>query len=128
MRSSFNYLYPSDMPLKQKIERICREIYGAGSVVFDPTASSQLDKFERYGWGHLPICMAKTSASISHNPALKNAPRGFEVHVRAVRAAIGAGFIYPLLGEISTMPGLNSSPAYARVDINLETGRVVGLF
>ncbi|MGH9892926.1 MAG: formate--tetrahydrofolate ligase, partial [bacterium] len=125
--SEFTYLYPLNMGIRQKIEIIARDVYGAGGVEYSPQAESQIDGFERAGFGYLPICMAKTHLSISHDPALKGAPSGFIVPVREVRASVGAGFIYPLLGEMRTMPGLGSTPAYQRIDID-ENGNVVGLF
>jgi methylenetetrahydrofolate dehydrogenase (NADP+)/methenyltetrahydrofolate cyclohydrolase/formyltetrahydrofolate synthetase/formate--tetrahydrofolate ligase len=125
--SEFSYLYPLNMGIRQKIEIIARDIYGAGGVEYSPLAESQIDGFEKAGFGYLPICMAKTHLSISHDPALKGAPSGFVVPVREVRASVGAGFIYPLLGEMRTMPGLGSTPAYQRVDID-ERGNVIGLF
>lgn len=125
--ADFRFLYPLDMPLKRKIETIAVEMYGAAGVAFEPLASSQINTYEANGLGQLPICMAKTPLSLSHDPALKGAPRDFTVPVREVRASAGAGFIYPLLGEISTMPGLGSKPAYMQVDVD-EAGRVVGLF
>ena len=125
--SDFQFLYPLDLPIKTKIETIAREIYGAADVTYEPLAESQIKEFEANGFGGLPICMAKTHLSISHNPNLKNAPTGFTVPVREVRASVGAGFIYPLLGEMRTMPGLGSLPAYMRVDVD-EDGKVMGLF
>ncbi|MCB9134344.1 MAG: formate--tetrahydrofolate ligase [Anaerolineales bacterium] len=125
--SDFKFLYPLDLPIKTKIETIAKEIYNAAGVTYEPLAESQIKEFEANGFGGLPICMAKTHLSISHNPALKNAPSGFMVPVREVRASVGAGFIYPLLGEMRTMPGLGSVPAYMKVDID-ENGKVLGLF
>ncbi|MGH8958714.1 MAG: formate--tetrahydrofolate ligase [Acidimicrobiia bacterium] len=125
--SDFSYLYPLNMGIRQKIEIIARDVYGAGGVEYSPLAESQIAGFEKAGFGYLPICMAKTHLSISHDPALKGAPSGFIVPVREVRASVGAGFIYPLLGEMRTMPGLGSTPAYQRVDID-EAGNVIGLF
>ncbi|MDX1689676.1 MAG: formate--tetrahydrofolate ligase [Acidimicrobiia bacterium] len=125
--NEFSYLYPLDMSIRQKIEIICREVYGAGDVEYSPVAERQIDDYEEQGFGYLPICMAKTHLSISHDPALKGRPKGFTVPVREVRASVGAGFIYPLLGEMRTMPGLGSTPAYMQVDID-EKGEVVGLF
>ncbi|HNB53056.1 MAG TPA: formate--tetrahydrofolate ligase, partial [Anaerolineales bacterium] len=125
--SDFKFLYPLDLPIKTKIETIAKEIYSAAGVSYEPLAESQIKEFEANGFGNLPICMAKTHLSISHNPNLKNAPSGFIVPVREVRASVGAGFIYPLLGEMRTMPGLGSAPAYMRVDID-ENGKVLGLF
>ncbi len=125
--NEFSYLYPLNMSIKQKIEIICRDIYGAADVDYSPTAEAQIAGFEKAGFGYLPICMAKTHLSISHDAALKGAPSGFTVPVREVRASVGAGFIYPLLGEMRTMPGLGSTPAYLKVDID-DDGNVVGLF
>ncbi|NDJ85055.1 MAG: formate--tetrahydrofolate ligase [Chloroflexi bacterium] len=125
--SDFKFLYDVDRPIKEKIETIAREVYGADGVVYEPLANKQIKSYEENGFGNLPICMAKTHLSLSHDPNLKGRPTGFTVPVREVRASIGAGFIYPLLGEMRTMPGLGSSPAYMNVDIDDE-GRVVGLF
>ncbi|MFL7840432.1 MAG: formate--tetrahydrofolate ligase [Candidatus Promineifilaceae bacterium] len=125
--SDFKFLYPLDIPIKEKIEIIAKEIYQAGSVSFDPLAERQIKSYEENGFGDLPICMAKTHLSISHDPTLKNAPSGYELTVREARASVGAGFIYPLLGEMRTMPGLGSKPAYMNVDID-EDGNVIGLF
>ena len=96
-------------------------------MVFEPLASRQIKFYEDNGFGDLPICMAKTHLSISHDPSLKNAPSGYTLSVREARASVGAGFIYPLLGEMRTMPGLGSKPAFMNVDID-EDGRVIGLF
>lgn len=125
--SQFSYLYPLNMSIKEKIEIICREIYDAGAVEYSPAAERQIGEFETAGFGYLPICMAKTHLSISHDPALKGAPSGFTVPVREVRASVGAGFIYPILGEMRTMPGLGTTPAFMKVDVD-EDGNVVGLF
>jgi methylenetetrahydrofolate dehydrogenase (NADP+)/methenyltetrahydrofolate cyclohydrolase/formyltetrahydrofolate synthetase/formate--tetrahydrofolate ligase len=125
--SQFSYLYPLNMSIKEKIEIICREIYDAGGVEYSPAAERQIGEFEKAGFGYLPICMAKTHLSISHDPALKGAPTGFTVPVREVRASVGAGFIYPILGEMRTMPGLGTTPAFMKVDVD-EDGNVVGLF
>ena len=123
----FAYLYPLNMSIKQKIEIICKDIYSAGDVEYSSVAEAQIASFENDGYGYLPICMAKTHLSISHDPALKGAPSGYTVPVREVRASVGAGFIYPLLGDMRTMPGLGSTPAYMKVDID-DDGNVVGLF
>ena len=104
--SHFKFLYPLEMPLKKKIETIAKEVYGADGVAFEPLAEKQIAFYEASGYGHLPICMAKTHLSLSHDPTLKGVPKGFTVPVREVRASVGAGFVYPLLGEMSTMPGL----------------------
>ena len=125
--SDFHFLYPDSASIKEKIETVARDIYGAGAVEYSPEANRQIADFEAAGLGNLPICMAKTHLSMSHDPALKGAPRGFTVPVREVRASVGAGFIYPLLGEMRTMPGLGTKPAYLNVDID-EDGNIVGLF
>ena len=126
--STFSCLYELDQPVKDKIGTICREIYGADGVDFDMKAAKQIERYEAAGLGGLPICMAKTHLSISDDPKKLGAPSGFRVKVREVRASAGAGFLYPLLGDMRTMPGLPSRPAAENVDIDLETGQVVGLF
>jgi formyltetrahydrofolate synthetase len=125
--SEFQFLYPLDWPIKKKIETIATQIYGAGDVAYEALANRQIKSYEENNFGGLPMCMAKTHLSMSHDPTLKNAPTGFTLPVREVRASVGAGFIYPLLGQMRTMPGLPSKPAYLNVDIN-EDGEVVGLF
>jgi formyltetrahydrofolate synthetase len=125
--SNFEFLYPVEWPIKKKIETVAKEIYNAGEVVYEPLANRQIKSYEDNNFGGLPLCMAKTHLSISHDPKLKNAPSGFTLPVREVRASVGAGFIYPLLGQMRTMPGLPSKPAYMNVDID-EDGNVVGLF
>ena len=125
--SNFKFLYPLELSIKQKIEIIAKEIYGAAGVTYEPLAEGQIKGYEENGFGGLPICMAKTHLSISHDAGLKGAPAGFIVPVREVRASVGAGFIYPLLGTMRTMPGLGSTPAYMNVDID-ENGKVMGLF
>jgi methylenetetrahydrofolate dehydrogenase (NADP+)/methenyltetrahydrofolate cyclohydrolase/formyltetrahydrofolate synthetase/formate--tetrahydrofolate ligase len=126
--SHFEFLYPLEWPIKQKIEKIAVDIYGAAGVTYEALAERQIKAFEEAGFGALPICMAKTHLSLSHDPTLKGRPTGFTVPVREVRASVGAGFIYPLLGEMRTMPGLPSRPALMDVDIDFETGKIVGLF
>ncbi|MYB45984.1 MAG: formate--tetrahydrofolate ligase [Acidimicrobiia bacterium] len=125
--SDFRFLYPSDRSIKEKIETVCREIYGAGGVDYSAAAARQIADFEKAGMGNLPICMAKTPLSISHDSSMKGRPSGFTVPVREVRASVGAGFLVVLLGEIRTMPGLGARPAYMNVDID-EDGKIVGLF
>jgi methylenetetrahydrofolate dehydrogenase (NADP+)/methenyltetrahydrofolate cyclohydrolase/formyltetrahydrofolate synthetase/formate--tetrahydrofolate ligase len=125
--SNFKFLYPTDWPIKKKIETIASKIYDAGEVVYEPLANRQIASYEENNFGGLPICMAKTHLSISHDPKIKNAPSGFTLPVREVRASVGAGFIYPILGQVRTMPGLPSKPAFMNVDID-EDGKVVGLF
>ncbi len=125
--SEFKFLYPLDISIKEKIEIITTKFYGAAGVEYTPLANRQIKSYTELGYDNLPLCMAKTHLSLSHDPKLKGAPTGFKVPVREVRASIGAGFLYPLLGEMRTMPGLPTVPAGAHVDID-EDGKVVGLF
>ncbi len=122
----FQFLYPSDASLREKIETIATRVYGADGVDYLPAAAKQLDTYERNGFGNLPICVAKTPLSLSFDPALKGAPTGWRLPVREVRASVGAGFIYPICGDMRTMPGLSSHSAAERIDID-EDGQVVGL-
>ena len=127
--SEFRYLYELDMPVTEKIEILAREVYGAGGVEFTREARKNLDRFEGMGFGNLPVCMAKTQYSLSHDPLVKNIPQpGYIFPVQDVRVSAGAGFIYPLAGDIRTMPGLGSKPAFMNMDIDPETGRITGLF
>lgn len=123
----FRFLYPLEMTLKQKIETIATKVYGARDVAYEPKAEQQLKAYEEAGFGNLPICMAKTHLSLSHEPTWKGVPKDYTLPIREVRASVGAGFIYPLCGEMRTMPGLPSKPAFMNVDLD-EQGRVVGLF
>jgi methylenetetrahydrofolate dehydrogenase (NADP+)/methenyltetrahydrofolate cyclohydrolase/formyltetrahydrofolate synthetase len=125
--AKFKFLYPLEMGIKEKIETIVREIYGGAGVEYLPEAEKKIALYNRLGFDKLPICMAKTHLSLSHDPTLKGAPTGFIVPVRDIRASVGAGFLYPLLGSMSTMPGLSTRPGYYEIDLDLETGRVVGL-
>jgi formyltetrahydrofolate synthetase len=125
--SRFEYLYPEGMALAAKIETIAREIYGAGGVDFAEGVRAGLDKLEDQGFAGLPVCMAKTQYSLSHDPALKGAPKGWRLPVREVRLAAGAGFVCPLCGDITTMPGLPSRPAFMDIDIDAG-GKITGLF
>ncbi|MFZ2097833.1 MAG: formate--tetrahydrofolate ligase [Anaerolineales bacterium] len=126
--TNFKFLYPLDWSIKQKIEYICKEIYGAAGVEYLPEAEKKIELYNQLGFDKLPLCMAKTHLSLSHDPNLKGVPKGFTVPIRDVRASVGAGFLYPLLGEMRTMPGLPTRPVFYDVDLDLETGRVVGLF
>jgi len=126
-RSKFKLLYDLDAPIKQKIEAIATKIYGADGVDYAPLAERKIEMFTKWGLDKLPICMAKTHLSLTHDPAIKGRPRGFRIPIRDVRPSVGAGFLYPLLGEMSTMPGLPSRPAAVDVDID-EQGTTVGLF
>lgn len=123
----FRLLYPDEATLREKIETIATEIYGARAVDYSALASRQLDTYEASGFGRLPICMAKTHLSLSSDPTLRGAPTGWTLPVREVRASVGAGFIYPICGDMRTMPGLGSNPAAAHIDID-ELGETVGLF
>ena len=123
----FELLYPDEMPLAEKIMTIATRVYGADGVEFLPAARKSLKQFEDLGYGHLPICMAKTQYSLSHDAALKNRPTGFTVPIREVRLSAGAGFITPLCGEMRTMPGLPSRPGGEKIDIDAD-GNIVGLF
>lgn len=125
--NDFKLLYPVEWSIKQKIEQIATEIYRADGVDYTPEADKQIETFEKNGFGELPICMAKTHLSFTADPTIKGAPTGFRLPIREVRASVGAGFIYPLCGEMRTMPGLPKSPAAERVDLD-EEGQVVGLF
>ena len=125
--STFRFLYDVNQPIRDKIETIATQIYGAAGVSYEPQAGRQIDNYEANGFGNLPICMAKTHLSLSHDPQLKGAPTGFELPVREVRASVGAGFIYPLCGDMRTMPGLSAHPAAEQVDID-ENGEIIGLF
>ena len=124
--SSFRLLYPDEASLKEKIETLATKVYGADGVDYEPLAEQQLAKFEACGYGRFPICMAKTQYSLSHDPNLKGRPTGFRFKVRDARVAVGAGFVYPLAGEIMTMPGLGKVPGGARMDID-QDGNVVGM-
>lgn len=122
----FRFLYPDDASLRDKIHTIATKIYGAGAVEYDLVAARQLDSYERNGFGQLPVCIAKTHLSISSDPKLKGAPSGWTLPVREARASVGAGFIYPVCGDMRTMPGLSANPAAERIDID-ENGEIVGL-
>jgi methylenetetrahydrofolate dehydrogenase (NADP+)/methenyltetrahydrofolate cyclohydrolase/formyltetrahydrofolate synthetase/formate--tetrahydrofolate ligase len=124
---NFQFLYPLDWPIKKKIETIATRVYGADGVDYLPLASQQIEAYEKAGFGKLPINMAKTHLSLSHDPTRKGVPTNYTLPVREVRASVGAGFIYPLCGEMRTMPGLPSRPVFMQVDL-AEDGRVLGLF
>jgi formate--tetrahydrofolate ligase len=123
----FRMLYDDEATLRQKIETVATEVYGADGVDYLPAAASQLDRYEQAGFGGLPVCIAKTHLSISSDPSLRGAPRGWRLPVREARANVGAGFVYLISGDMRTMPGLSSSPAAERIDID-ENGDVVGLY
>ena len=125
--TEFRCLYPADRPLKDKIETVATQMYGAGSVEYAPLAERQIATLTDQGFGGLPVCMAKTHLSITHDPARKGAPEGYAFPVREVKVSAGAGFVYVLAGTMKTMPGLGSRPAYLDVDIDAQ-GNTVGLF
>jgi formate--tetrahydrofolate ligase len=125
--SSYAPIYPLDAPIPDKIEAVCKRVYGADGVVFLPAAQQKMEQFTANGFDKLPICMAKTHLSLSHDPNLLNAPTGFTVTIRDIRAYTGSGWLVPLLGDMQTMPGLGVTPAAVNVDID-ENGRTVGLF
>lgn len=123
---SFHYLYDLDLPLVDKIEKIAKEIYGADGIDLAPSVAKQLKRFEVLGYGAFPVVIAKTHLSISSDPTLRGAPTGWRMPVREVRAAVGAGYVYAICGEMRTMPGLPKHPAAERIDIDAE-GNIVGL-
>ena len=125
--SQFRFLYDLDQPIEAKIEKIARCMYGADGIEITPDAQNQISTYTRQGYAHLPICMAKTHLSLSHDPALKGVPTGFTVPIRSVRLAAGARFLYPLCGAMQTMPGLNTRPGYYDIDLD-DQGQVMGLF
>jgi len=126
-KTEMKFLYPLDISIKEKIETIATKMYGAGSVGYDILAEKKIKLFTDLGFDKLPICMAKTHLSLSDNPAVKGAPKGFRINIRDIRASIGAGFLYPLLGDMQTMPGLPTVGAFSNVDVDDE-GNIQGLF
>ena len=124
--SDFHVLYPDSASLREKIHAVATSVYGAAGVEYSAQAARQLDTYERAGFGHLPVCIAKTHLSISSDPSLKGAPTGWTLPVREVRASVGAGFVYPICGDMRTMPGLSAHPAAARIDLDAD-GQIVGL-
>ena len=124
--SNFQVLYPDEMSLRDKIRTVAIKVYGADGAEFSPAANKQIDTYEANGFGNLPVCIAKTHLSLSSDPALKGAPTGWTLPVREVRASVGAGFVYPICGDMRTMPGLGKTPGAAGIDID-EHGEIVGL-
>ncbi|XP_032299817.1 monofunctional C1-tetrahydrofolate synthase, mitochondrial isoform X3 [Coturnix japonica] len=127
-KSSFKYLYSLELPIAEKIRVIAQKVYGAKDIELSAAAQSQIDRYTRQGFGKLPICMAKTHLSLSHQPERKGVPTGFILPISDVRASIGAGFIYPLVGTMSTMPGLPTRPCFYDIDLDPVTEEVKGLF
>ena len=124
----FKLLYNLDGSVQERIEKIGKDMYGAAAVTFSEAAQKKIDTYTKQGFGNLPICIAKTQYSLSHDPALKGAPTGFTIPVRDVRLAVGAGYLYALAADIQTIPGLPTAPGYLNVDVNVETGEIGGLF
>ncbi len=123
--ADFHFLYDVDQPIKEKIETLAREVYGASGVDYSPEAEEKIQLYTNLGYDKTPICMAKTHLSLSHEPSWKGVPKGYPFPIRDIRASIGAGFLYPLAGQMSTMPGLSSKPSFMAID--LVDGKVVGL-
>lgn len=125
--SNFQFLYPLEMPIKAKIETIATKVYGAAGVDYLGEAEAKIAQFTKLGFDRVPICMAKTHLSLTHDPSIKGAPTGWRLPIRDVRASVGAGFLYPLCGDMRTMPGLPRRPAFMDVDLG-EDGKIKGLF
>jgi len=125
--NNFHFLYEDDMSIKEKIEIIAREIYRADGVDYTDEAEAKIKLFTNMGLAHLPLCMAKTHLSFTHDPSIKGTPRGWRLPITDVRASVGAGFIFPLCGTMKTMPGLPTRPVFTDIDIDVETGKVLGL-
>lgn len=126
--SQFQFLYDLNQPLKAKIEIIAKEMYGADGIQLSPEAEAEVERYEKQGYGGLPICMAKTALSLSDDPNKKGVPTGFTLPIRNVRLSAGASFVYPLVGDMSTMPGLTTRPGFYDIDLNPDTGEIEGLF
>jgi formyltetrahydrofolate synthetase len=126
--SNFKFLYDLNLSIKEKVEVISKEIYGADGVDFSELAEKQIAQYEKSGFGSLPICIAKTQYSFSCDPAAKGVPTGHRIAVREIRSCAGAGFVYPICGDIMTIPGLPTRPGFYDVDIDTESGDVLGLF
>jgi formyltetrahydrofolate synthetase len=126
--SSPRFLYDLAQPIADKLRSVATRLYGARDIEMSPKAARRIAEFEHLGYADLPVCIAKTHLSLSHDPSLKNAPSDFVFPIRELRPSIGAGFIYALAGDMRTMPGLPSRPAFRDVDIDTDTGRIRGLF
>jgi len=123
--ADFHFLYDAEQPIKEKIEILAREVYGADGVDYSPEAESKIALYTKLGYDKTPICMAKTHLSLSHEPSWKGVPKGYTFPIRDIRASVGAGFLYPLAGRMSTMPGLSSKPSFMGID--LVDGEITGL-
>ncbi|MEM2163816.1 MAG: formate--tetrahydrofolate ligase, partial [Candidatus Bathyarchaeia archaeon] len=126
--SNFRPLYPDNIPIEEKIERIAVEIYGADGVTFSPEVKSKIEFYESLGYDKFPINMAKTSLSLSHNPLWKGVPRNYALPIDDITAFVGAGFLTPICGRMQLMPGLPAKPAFLKIDVDLETEKITGLF
>jgi len=126
--TNFRFLYDVNLPIREKVKIISKEIYGADGVDFSDMAETQIKQYEEAGFGALPICIAKTQYSFSCDATAKGVPTGFRIAVREIRSCAGAGFLYPICGDIMTIPGLPTRPGFYDVDINTESGEVIGLF
>lgn len=124
----FKLLYDLDNTVQERMEAIAKKMYGAAAVEFSELAQKKVDTYTKQGLGNLPICVAKTQYSLSHDPALKGAPEGFTVPIRDVRMAAGAGYLYALAADIQTIPGLPTAPGYLNIDVDTETGEIDGMF
>jgi formate--tetrahydrofolate ligase len=123
----FKLTYADDLPIKQKVEAVAKNIYGAAGVDFSPAAEKRIKSFEKASFGKLPICMAKTQYSFSHDASLLGAPEGYRLPVKDARLSAGAGFVYLICGDMMTMPGLSKTPGGENIDIDKE-GNIVGMF
>ena len=126
--NTFKFLYDLHLSLEEKIRAIACKVYGADDISLSEVARMKLERYKALGFSNLPICMAKTHLSLSHDPSLKGRPTGFVVPIRDVQASVGAGFIYPLVGAISTMPGLPTRPCFFDMDIDPDSEEITGLF
>ena len=126
--SNFKFLYNVTESIEKKIETIAQKIYGADGIEISAQAQEAIDRYKKQGFNDLPICMAKTHLSLSANPDAKGAPSGFTIPIRDVRASVGAGFLFPLVGTMTTMPGLPTRSCFYDIDLDLKTGDVHGLF
>ena len=124
----FKFLYPLELPIKEKIEIIVKDYYGGAAVEYSELAEKKIELYTKQGFSSLPICMAKTHLSLSADPTLFGVPTGFTITIRDIRSSVGAGFLYPICGSIMTLPALSIRPAYYDVDIDFNTGKIVGLF
>jgi formate--tetrahydrofolate ligase len=128
-KTEFKFLYELDQPVKERIELIAKEVYGADGVEYSPEANTAIARIQKdEELSKLGLCMVKTHLSLSDNPSLKGVPTGWKLKIREVLTYGGAGFIVPVAGAISLMPGTGSNPAFKRVDVDTETGKVQGVF